>query len=136
MLLTQSSPSVCKLDHCSHLKVAGGLVGVVALLLSSVADLGDVERLLGVLALEVVLPLPKLSAFLSFYLSNRDEYQTQIKIFDSKLGVSKYQTQIKFFDSDIGVIIRFNWSDRILRWSEVRSGIILWKDSEQRTHAG
>ena len=108
MLLTQSSPSVCKLDHhSSHLKVAGGLVGVVALLLSSVADLGDVERLLGVLALEVVLPLPKLSAFLSFYLSNRDEYQTQIKISDSKLGVSKYLTQIKFFDSDIGVIIRF-----------------------------
>ena len=55
-----------------HLEIAGCLVGVVALLLAAVADLGDVERLLGVLALEVVLPLAKLSAFLSLYLSNRD----------------------------------------------------------------
>ena len=58
-----------------YLEIACGLVGVVALLLAAVADLGDVERLLGVLALEVVLPLAKLSALLSLYLSNRDHFR-------------------------------------------------------------
>ena len=58
-----------------YLEIAGSFVGVVALLLAAVADLGDVERLLGVLALEVVLPLAKLPAFLSFYLSNRDHFR-------------------------------------------------------------
>ena len=62
-------------DYTKYLEIAGGLVGVVALLLAAVADLGDVERLLGVLALEVVLPLAKLSAFLSLYLSNRDYFR-------------------------------------------------------------
>ena len=61
----------CNYSLNSHLKIAGCLVGVVALLLAAVADLGDVERLLGVLALEVVLPLAKLSAFLFLYLSKQ-----------------------------------------------------------------
>ena len=53
----------------SSLKRAVGLVGVVALLLAAIPNLGHVEGLLGVLALEVVLALAKLSAFLSLYLS-------------------------------------------------------------------
>ena len=53
----------------SPLKRAVGLVGVVALLLAAIPNLGHVEGLLGVLALEVVLAFAKLSSFLSLYLS-------------------------------------------------------------------